>query len=68
MEKKALIFQPYEIEIILGALKLAKIDEWKRCKWEKQEGSQNYWYTPNKQTKRIQFVERSIARQLKDQL
>lgn len=64
-KRHTLDFQQYEIDILREALKLAKRKEQsERCKWEWQDGSRMYYYTPNRQVKRIEFILRSIDRQL----
>lgn len=62
--RRSLSFQPYEIELILKGLAALRDVEHHSCKWEKQGGSNQYYYTPNAAVKRIAFIERSIARQL----
>lgn len=62
--RRSLSFQPYEIDLILKGLAALRDVEHRSCKWEKQEHSNQYYYTPNATVKRIAFIERSITRQL----
>jgi hypothetical protein len=63
--KHNLSFQKYEIDLILAGLKELKYKEHSNCKWEMQP-SGNYYYTPNRKVKQIEFIERSIGRQLEN--
>jgi hypothetical protein len=56
-------FQGYEVAILQDALYELKQKEYRSCKWEKQETGQ-FYYTPNRKVKQIEFIARSITRQL----
>lgn len=63
MEKHLIEFQQYEIEIILQGLAFSL--EKSGRKWERQP-SGDFYYTDNKRSKQIKFIEKSIKRQLEN--
>jgi hypothetical protein len=65
-ERRSMSFQPYEIELIQQALSVFRSEELSKCPWEKQPDGQ-YYYTKNRRVRQIDFIERSIKRQLTDQ-
>lgn len=66
-QKHLLEFQDYEIKLILEGLALRIEKAHRSCKWEWQESSKMYSYTPNREVNRLRFIERSIRRQLKEE-
>lgn len=59
-EKVTIEFQPYELQLIQEGLKLLK--EKSGRVWERQPNG-DFNYTPNKRSKQIDFVSKSITRQ-----
>lgn len=59
----SLSFQQYEIDNILKALQNEINLEHKNCKWEKQPSGQ-WYYTPNRKIRQLEFTINSIKRQL----
>ena len=63
--RRSLSFQPYEIELMQEALNDMRHAELSKCRWEKQPDGQ-YYYTKNRRIRQIEFIERSIRRQLSE--
>lgn len=61
-------FDTYEIENILKALEDLHYNELKKGKWEWQENSKMYYYTPTKKSKQIKFTINNIKRQLNNEI
>lgn len=57
-------FDNYEIDNILTALNLLHGEELKKGKWEMQPNSKQYYYSPTKKSKQIQFTINNIKRQM----
>ena len=63
-KKMILVFQRYEIDLILSALGSLRREEDGKCKWERQLLTEEFGYTLNRKIKHIDFVINSINRQL----
>lgn len=63
--RRSLSFQPYEIELMQEALNVMRHAELSKCPWEKQPDG-GYYYTKNRRIRQIEFIERSITRQLSE--
>ena len=57
-------FKDYEVENLLKALEMIHYEELKKGKWEMQEHSKQYYYSPTKKSNQIKFTINSIKRQI----
>ncbi len=64
MKKYLLEFQKYEIDNILMALRTEiQHEQHDHCEWEFQKDINQFYYTPNKKVKQLEFTIHSILRQ-----
>lgn len=65
LTRLSLSFQQYEVDLILNVLNETRYRKLSRCPWVKQE-SGGYGWKPSREVKQLQFIEKSIRRQLSD--